>query len=132
MSGANIIRSAREFTLELLPPSLARTFDGPRWLGEKVKHVIEPRVVFRHAAGIEDFNKLIRFDETELMSNTTEAEFSLTNRLYVKRGGEVNEVLSWQLSQRRYFDPELRRRGCRHRSGDRAAAAQRGRSAPSR
>lgn len=107
LSGGNIMRSAREFTLELLPPSLARTFDGPRWLGEKVKHVIEPRVFFRHAAGIEDFSKLILFDQTELMSNTTEADFSITNRLYAKRGSEVNEVLSWQVLQRRFFDPSF-------------------------
>jgi LPS-assembly protein len=107
LSGGNITRSAREFTLELLPPSFARTFDGPRWLGEKIKHVIEPRVFFRHAAGIEDFNKLILFDQTELMSNTTEVDFSVTNRLYAKRGGVVNEVFSWQLSQSRYFDPSF-------------------------
>ena len=107
LSGGNITRSAREFTLELLPPSLARTYDGPGWLGEKVKHVIEPRVFFRHAGGIEDFSKLILFDQTELMSNTTEVEYSITNRLYAKRGSEVNEVFSWQLSQRRFFDPSF-------------------------
>jgi LPS-assembly protein len=107
VSGANIARHAREFTLELVPPSLARTFDGPHWLGGKVKHVIEPRAVFRHAAGIDDFDKLIRFDETELLSNTTEAEFSLTNRFYVKRGSEVTEVMSWQLWQSKYFDPSF-------------------------
>ncbi len=105
--GANISRHAREFTLELSPPSLARVYGGPRWLGDKVKHVIEPRAVFRHAAGMEDFNKLIRFDETELMANTTEAEFSLTNRLFVKRGNEVKELASWELWHSRYFDPSF-------------------------
>ncbi len=100
-----IRRHAREFALELALPPLARVYDGRRWLGDKVKHVIEPRAVFRHAAGIEDFEKLIRFDETELMTNTTEAEFSLTNRLYVKRGDEVHELASWQVWHARYFDP---------------------------
>lgn len=103
----NINRFSREVTLELIPPSLARTFHGPGWLGEQVKHVIEPRVVFRHAGGIADFDKLIRFDETELITNTTEAEFSLINRLYAKKGGQVNEVLSLQVWQRRYFDPDF-------------------------
>lgn len=103
----NVIQHAREFTLELVPPSLARTFDSPHWLGGKVKHVIEPRAVFRHAAGIADFDKLIRFDEMELLSNTTEAEFSLTNRFYVKRGSEVTEVMSWELWQSKYFDPSF-------------------------
>ena len=107
VSGKNIRRTAREASLELLMPSLERTFDGPRWLGDKVKHVIEPRASFRHAAGVSDFDKFIHFDETELYSNTTEAEISLINRLYVKRGGEVSEVASWQLWQRRYFDPDF-------------------------
>jgi LPS-assembly protein len=105
--GNDILRHSREFTLELTPPSLARTFEGHGWLGEKVKHVIEPRAVFRHAAGIQDFNQIIRFDDTELASNTTEAEFSLVNRLYVKRGNQVSEMLSWQVWWSRYFDPSF-------------------------
>lgn len=107
LRSGSLRRSAREFTLEILPPSLARTYDGPRWMGQKVKHVIEPRLVFRHAAGIEDFDKLILLDETELMTNTTEAEISLTNRVFAKRGGQAEEVLSWQVFQRRYFDPDF-------------------------
>ena len=105
LSGGNVVRSAQEVTLEILPPSLARVYSSPKWLGDKVKHVIEPRIVFRHASGIEDFNKIILFDQTDLMSNTTEAEISVINRLYAKRGNDVNEVFSWQLWQRRYFDP---------------------------
>src|SRR5205085_1564717 len=53
----------------------------------------------------QDFNRIIRFDETELLSNTTEIELSLTNRLYAKNKDSVAEVLSWQVWQRRYFDP---------------------------
>jgi LPS-assembly protein len=56
-------------------------------------------------SGVMDFDKIVRFDETELLSNTTEVEISLINRLYAKRNGEVSEVLSWELWQRRYFDP---------------------------
>ena len=105
--GQNLNRFTREFTLALEPPSLARIFKGPSWLGEQVKHVIEPRASFRHVAGVADFDRIIRFDETELVSNTTEAEISLTNRIYAKRKGQVNEVLSWELWQRRYFDPDF-------------------------
>ncbi len=107
VSGDGVLRSTREFTLDLIPPSLSRTFEGPGWLGERVKHVIEPRAGFRHVSGVRDFSSLIRFDETELLSNTTEADVTLTNRLYVKRGGLVRELLSWQLWQRRYFDPDF-------------------------
>jgi LPS-assembly protein len=93
--------------VELIAPSLARAFNRKSWLGDKVKHAIEPRASFRHVSGVQDFNKLIRFDETELLSNTTEAEFSLTNRIFAKKGETVSEVFSWQLWQRRYFDPDF-------------------------
>jgi LPS-assembly protein len=112
ISGRNIRRGSREFTADLLPPALARIFDTPRWLrgivpSEKLKHVIEPSVSFRHVSGVRDFNQLVRFDELELISNTTEAEFSLTHRLYAKHQGTVREVLSWQVWQRRYVDPDF-------------------------
>jgi LPS-assembly protein len=105
--GQNINRSAREMTLDLALPTLERTFDGKGWLGDRVKHVIEPRLGFRHVSGIGDFNQHIRFDEIELESNTTEADISIANRLYVKRNGAVHEFLSWELWQRRYFDPDF-------------------------
>jgi LPS-assembly protein len=68
--------------------------------------VIEPRATYEYVTGIgQDFNKIIRFDETDLLSNTNQVTFSLTNRLYAKRGDDVSEVFSWQVSQARYFDP---------------------------
>lgn len=105
--GQNLNRSVRELAVALELPSLARIFSAPSWLGEQVKHVIEPRASFQYTRGVADFDRIIRFDETELVSNTTELEISLTNRLYVKRHGQVEEVLSWELWQRRYFDPDF-------------------------
>jgi LPS-assembly protein len=103
--GRDINRFVREFSLDLILPSLARVFEKKTFLGDKLKHVIEPRASFRYVGGIQDFQRYVRFDETELMSNTKEAEFSLINRLYAKRGQDVQEILTWQLFQRRYFDP---------------------------
>lgn len=100
-------RSAREFSVDLIAPALQRTFERKTWLGEKLKHVIEPRASFRHVSGAADFNRVIRFDETDLLSNTTEAEVSVINRLYAKRGSTVSEIFSWQLWQRRYFNPDF-------------------------
>ena len=107
IAGGNVRRGAREFGVELIAPSLARVFDSPLPLmGVKVKHVIETRVSFRDVSGVEDFEKLIRFDDTELVTNTREIEISLTNRLYGKfKDGQVRPLLSWQLWQKRYFDP---------------------------
>jgi LPS-assembly protein len=97
--GRNLTRSAREFSLAIVPPSLARVYQG------RVKHVIEPRVSYRYVTGIDNFDRLIHFDTTEMYSNTNELELSLTNRIYIKRRGSVDELLTWQLWQKRYFDP---------------------------
>lgn len=105
--GHNITRHSREFFLDVVPPSVSRIFNKKTVFGEQLKHVIEPRIQFRHVGGVRDFERLIRFDETELLTNTTEAEISLTNRLYAKRNGQVWEVLAWQISQRRFFDPDF-------------------------
>jgi LPS-assembly protein len=110
---------------------------GGKRTGEKMKHVIETRAGFRWVGGIKDFNRpcrteetedgttprcrvegaefdvisdferAIRFDETELLTNTMEYDYSLTNRFYIKKGAVVREFLSWQLWQKRYQDTTL-------------------------
>src|SRR5581483_5671772 len=104
--GTNLVRSAHDFSLDLIFPSLARVFQKKTVFGDKLKHVIEPRATYRYVSGIgSDFNRFIRFDETDLLSNTSELELSLTNRVYARRGNAVAEIFTWQLWQKRFFDP---------------------------
>ena len=104
--GTNLVRSSRDFSVDFIFPSLARVFQKKTIFGDKLKHVIEPRATYRYVSGVgDDFTRFIRFDETDLLSNTNELELSLTNRLYAKRGDSVLEVFSWQLWQKRFFDP---------------------------
>jgi LPS-assembly protein len=103
--GRGLNRSSREFDAELIMPSLERTFNRKTWLGDKLKHVIEPRVSYHYVTGVQDFNEVIRFDGADLISNTNQLEVSLTNRIYAKRGKDVFEVFSWELKQDRFFDP---------------------------
>lgn len=105
--GSNIVKTSRELTADLVFPSLARIFEAPAWMGGgKLKHVIEPRATFRDISGVTDFNKIIRIDPTDLVANTREIEFSVTNRIYKKtEQGLVQDVLTWQVWQRVYFDP---------------------------
>ncbi|MDX1981362.1 MAG: LPS assembly protein LptD [Bryobacteraceae bacterium] len=106
--GENVLRSTRELGVDIIAPSLAKIYNAPSRLGTKLKHVIEPRASFRWVSGVNDFSRLIRFDETELLSNTKEAEVSLSNRFFLKRkDGLVYEALSWRLIHRRYFDPDF-------------------------
>ena len=105
---AGLLRSAREFKLDLIAPSFERVFNRKTFLGDKLKHVIEPRATYEYVTGIgQDFDKIIHFDEMDLLSNTNQVTLSLANRLYAKRGNDVTEIFSWELSQARYFDPNF-------------------------
>jgi LPS-assembly protein len=100
ITGRGVWRSSREFSTELILPSVSRVFAGKR------KHVIEPRAYYRVVNGIDNFQRYVRFDETELLSNTNELEVSVTNRLFTKeKDGRIEESLSWTVAQRRFFDP---------------------------
>ena len=106
VTGANLVSSARDFSLDLVFPSLSRVFNKKTVFGDKLKHVIEPRATYRYVTGIgTSFDKFIRFDETDLIADTNELELSLTNRIYAKRGDRVQEIFTWELAQKRYFDP---------------------------
>jgi LPS-assembly protein len=102
-----ILRNARELDIHLIPPAFERIFQSPKWLGGvKLKHVIEPRIDYKAVGGIDDFNNIIRFDETDIMSDTNQVTLSLTNRLFVKdKNGNVTELMSLEVAQSRYFDP---------------------------
>jgi LPS-assembly protein len=71
-------------TVELRPPALSRIFERGT-AGRKLKHTIEPRIVYRYTNGIENFGRIIRFDFRDILSNTNELEYGLLQRLYVKR-----------------------------------------------
>jgi LPS-assembly protein len=71
-------------SVELRPPALSRVFDRP-WLGRKWKHVIEPHMRYDYVTGINNSANILRFDATDVLTNTNEVEYSLVNRLYAKR-----------------------------------------------
>lgn len=109
LAGENLYRRTGEFSVDLTLPALERVYRSPKWLGDRVKHVIEPRLRYRYTRGIEDFDSVIRFDAKDLIHNTNEAEISVTNRLYSKNDstGRVREIASLEVWQRRYFEPEF-------------------------
>ena len=83
----DIVRGYGEFELDVRPPALARNFrrdDG----SVRFRHVIEPYIVYRRIAGIDDFNRIIRFDYLDAIANTNEIEFGLTNRFFTRRSTE--------------------------------------------
>jgi LPS-assembly protein len=103
-----IRRITEEFTLDLRFPSLGRIYErGAR----RYKHVIEPEVTYRYVNGVRDFDQMLRFDEHDIITDTHEIEYGITQRLYVREAkgdGQAREVVMWRVAQKYYFDPDFR------------------------
>lgn len=106
-------RALGEFSADLRPPSLAKIFSKPLW-GYRIKHLIEPDIKYRlvRASDREDIDNIIRYDDVDILSETNEIEYSLTNSLLVRKdvpdGTDVpqaREFVSLSLTQKYFFDP---------------------------
>jgi LPS-assembly protein len=88
----NVTRSYGEFELDVRPPAFAKDFrrgDGSFFF----RHVIEPYFVYRRIAGINNFDRLIRFDYSDAIADTNEIEFGIANRFFTRRSTEnVSDV----------------------------------------
>ena len=141
-----INRKALQGTVDMRPPSLSRVFER-EILGRKWKHVIEPHATYRYVTGVNNFANILRFDARDILSNTNEVEYGITQRLYSKRtsgqpedctalgmsslrigapaeqlqpwermykpdhtgcrGPSVREVVTWQVAQKYFLDPDF-------------------------
>ena len=133
----SINRADVEMEVDIRPPVLERTFTSG-WvhnlLRRDVRHTIEPEFKYLDVAGINNFLSLLRFDDTDIVSNTNELEYGVTQRLFLRPGkdgpcktpsAEVEaeaerlkddgdwptvvrcgnrEFISWRLTQKHFFD----------------------------
>ena len=115
VSDEPVNRRAFEGTFELRPPALGRIYQGTVH-GHRLKHVIEPRVIFRYVTGVENFFNVIRFDSRDILTNTSEVEYAVVNRLYAKpvsddpnaeNPGSSREILSWELAQKYFINDQF-------------------------
>ena len=84
----DVVRGYGELELDLRPPALARNFrrgDG----SVRFRHVIEPYVIYRRIAGIDNFNNILRFDYVDAIADTNEIEYGISNRFYTRRSTET-------------------------------------------
>src|SRR5205823_2469924 len=79
-----INRRALQTGVEIRPPAIGRIFERPIF-GRKLKHTFEPRLVYRFVNGVNNFQNVIRFDSRDLLSDTNEVEYAITNRVFAKR-----------------------------------------------
>lgn len=83
----NLTRSYGEFELDVRPPAFAKDFHrkGGSFF---FRHVIEPYVTYRRLAGINNFDRIIRFDYNDAVADTNEIEFGIANRFFTRRSTE--------------------------------------------
>lgn len=99
VSNTGLHRRYFDLSVELRTPGLEREF------GE-MQHRIEPYATYRRIHGIEDFDRIIRFDEEDVIADTNEVEYGIVNRFFSNnKAGEKYEFMSIGLIQKYYFDP---------------------------
>lgn len=86
--GRDVIRKYGEFEFDIRPVALARNFYGKNDVF-KFRHVIEPFLTYRLIKGVDNFNKIIRFDYFDTITDTNEIEYGITNRFYTRRYTEA-------------------------------------------
>ncbi|HEY3168753.1 MAG TPA: LPS assembly protein LptD, partial [Candidatus Binatia bacterium] len=85
--GRNITRGYGEFELDVRPPALAKDFH--RGSGTFFfRHLIEPYIIYRRIAGVNNFDRVIRFDYVDAVADTNEIEFGISNRFFTRRSTE--------------------------------------------
>ncbi len=79
--------------LQLVGPVLER--DYGRW-----RHVVEPSVDYNFVGGADRFRDTVVVDDVDLVTNTRQVEYAITNQLFTTR-----EIINWRIAQDYYFDP---------------------------
>ena len=116
-----VFRADAEASLDVRPPAMERDFRLPIW-NRELRHVIEPEITYRYVGGIgQQAQHVLLFDPTDIVTNTNEAGFSLTQRFYLRPlkpkpcsadentlcPDPMREWASWQIGQEFFIDPNF-------------------------
>ncbi len=71
-------------SMEVRPPALDRIFDR-KMFGHVLKHVVEPYAVYRYETGVSNFSNIIRFDQRDILADSSGVEYGVVNRLFAKK-----------------------------------------------
>ncbi len=86
--GRDVIRKYGEFEFDVRPVALAKNYYGKDDIF-RFRHVIEPYVTYRYIKGINNFQRIIRFDYVDTITDTNEIEFGVINRIYTRKYAEA-------------------------------------------
>lgn len=108
--GRNLLRNYADLQVDVRAPALAKVFqhrNGTPWF----KHIVEPFVEYRRIAGIDEFNRTLRVDERDVIADTNEVAYGVSNSFLVRRKSgdgtttQPHELLNVTLTQKYFFDP---------------------------
>jgi LPS-assembly protein len=83
----NLTRGYGELEFDFRPPVLFKDFhrrNGSFFF----RHLIEPYITYRRIFGVNNFDRIIRFDYVDAIADTNEIEFGVTNRFFTQRSTE--------------------------------------------
>jgi LPS-assembly protein len=125
---ASVNRKDFEAGIDIHPPAVERDFTAPwlvRLLGGELRHTIEPDFQYHYVSGIDNFESVLRFDDVDIASDTSELDYSLTQHLFLRHlhphpckgddalgpedlcGGGTVDWLSWQVAQKYFFNEDF-------------------------
>jgi LPS-assembly protein len=87
---ATLNRANINLQFDVRPPILERTFESGflrNLLRHDIRHTIEPDILYRYTAGVDNFADALRFDLVDVASDTNELEYGATQRLFLRRTG---------------------------------------------
>lgn len=82
--GRDVIRKYGELELDFRPTALAKNYYAENG-AFRFRHVIEPFLTYRLIKGVDNFNRIIRFDYEDTQTDTNEIEYGVTNRFYTRK-----------------------------------------------
>jgi LPS-assembly protein len=134
-SRRGLVRSNVEAQVDLRPPVIERTFASKfveKTFGHDLRHTIEPELKYRYVRGVDNFLNVLRFDDIDIVSDTNEIQYGVTQRLFLRKAngkaqpckaaadtvseaGESDnssvcrgrEWVSWRLTQKYFFDKQF-------------------------
>ena len=82
------VRKYGEFEFDVRPVALAKNYYGETD-AFRFRHTIEPYLTYRLIKGVDNFNRIIRFDYTDTITDTNEIEYGVINRIFTRRYAEA-------------------------------------------
>jgi hypothetical protein len=107
--GKSLTRALPFGGAELVGPSFSRIYNASIGPFGKLKHIIEPGVIYAYESTFDQQKEVPIFDEIDPVGGGNTARFAITNRILGKptdttKGGGAREILSFEVARRYSLD----------------------------